>query len=152
MPVQKPGRSYQCYGTPPAFLDAIVRKFGVIRTDLAASAENAVAPDYFDEQRDSLQQDWASLRGVAFCNPPFADIEPWAKKLIETRNRRGLTLLLVPASTGADWFQRHLVPNTYVLDLAPRLSFDGKAPYPKDLVLACAGFGMVGRACWRWKP
>lgn len=153
MPAQKPGKSRQDYGTPPAFLEAIVRRFGVIRTDLAASAENAVAPDYFDEQRDSLQQDWALLRGVTFCNPPFADLEPWARKCAETRNRRGWTLLLTPASVGSTWFSEHVEGKAIVLALSPRLSFVGEtASYPKDLILSCFGFGVDGFKTWRWKP
>jgi phage N-6-adenine-methyltransferase len=151
MPAQKPGKSRQDFGTPKDFLEAVTRRFGLIRTDLAASAANAVAPVHFDEQQNSLVQDWTALRGVAWCNPPFADIGPWAEKLVTARERRGWTLMLLPAGTGSLWFQNTLVPSTLVLDLAPRLCFDGKNSYPKDLILACAGFQVSGRGFWRWK-
>lgn len=151
LPKQKPGKSRQDYATPKDFLAAIEKRFGIIRTDLAASAENAVCEVYFDKGRDSLQQDWQLLKGVAYCNPEFADLDPWAMKTITAKHRRGLTLLLTPASTGADWFQNVLVPHAYILDLSPRLCFDGKNPYPKDCTLSVVGFGLVGRAGWRWK-
>ncbi len=151
MPAQKPGKSRQDFGTPKDFLAAVERRFGIIRTDLAASTENAVCPVYFDKQQNSLIQDWNALRGVSWCNPEFADIFPWAEKLAAAKARRGWTLMLLPAGSGSLWFQEQLVPNTMILDLAPRLSFDGKAPYPKDLILACAGWSMTGRDFWRWK-
>jgi phage N-6-adenine-methyltransferase len=150
-PVQKPGRSKQDYATPRDFIDAVVKRFGPIAWDLAASVENTVAPCFFDEARNSLIQDWSALGGLLWCNPPFADLEPWAAQCNRVKYRHGWTLLLVPASTGAYWYQSRLVQSAYVLDLAPRLSFDGIAPYPKDLTLACFGFGVVGRGFWRWK-
>jgi phage N-6-adenine-methyltransferase len=150
-PAQKPGRSKQDYATPLDFIDAIERRFGPIAFDLAASDENKVCPCFFNEARNSLLQDWTTLDGTLWLNPPFERLEPWAQKCTTVSNRSGWLLLLVPASTGANWFQGSLVPNAYVLDLAPRLSFDGVAPYPKDLVLAAFGFGVVGRGFWRWK-
>lgn len=151
MPRQKPGRSKQDYSTPLEFIDAVVTRFGPLAWDLAASAENTVASCFYDEARNSLIQDWDELVGVAWLNPPYANIDPWAAKCASVRDRLGWTLLLVPASTGANWYQEHLVPNALVLDFAPRLCFDGIAPYPKDLTLAAFGFGVVGRSFWRWK-
>ena len=42
VPIQKPGRSRQDYGTPPEFLAAVVARFGPLAFDLAASRDNAV--------------------------------------------------------------------------------------------------------------
>lgn len=39
----------------------------------------------------------------------------------------------------------------YVLDLAPRLSFDGKNSFPKDLCLTVFMCGLTGRGFWRWR-
>jgi phage N-6-adenine-methyltransferase len=151
MPLQKPGRSKQDYGTPKDFLAAVARRFGYIRTDLAASAENAVADTHFDVQQNSLVQDWSVLKGVSWCNPPFADIGPWAEKCATVRDRRGWTLLLTPAAVGSEWVAEHVLGKSLMLLLAPRLCFDGKNPYPKDLILICAGFGVTGIDRWRWK-
>lgn len=151
LPIQKPGKSFQAYATPKDFLTAVERRFGVIRTDLAASAENAVAPVHFYEQQNSLVQDWSALKGVSFCNPPYADLAPWAEKLLTVRDRRGWTLLLTPAAVGSEWIAQHALDKLLVLLLAPRLCFDGKNPYPKDLVLICAGFSVRGIDRWRWK-
>jgi phage N-6-adenine-methyltransferase len=150
-PRQKPGRSKQDYATPKDFLAAVERRFGVIRTDLAAGAENAVAPVHFDEQQNSLIQDWDVLKGVAFCNPPFADLAPWAEKCSSVRDRRAWTLLLTPAAVGSEWMADHVLGKALLLFLSPRLCFDGKNAYPKDLTLAAFGFGVVGMGRWRWK-
>lgn len=151
MPAQKPGKSFQAYATPKDFLAAVERRFGVVRTDLAASSDNAVAPEYFNELQNSLVQDWTALKGVAFCNPPFADLAPWAEKLSTVRDRRAWTLLLTPAAVGSEWVADHVLDKALMLLLAPRLCFDGKNPYPKDLILICAGFGVRGIDRWRWK-
>lgn len=150
-PAQKPGKSKQDYGTPRIFLDAVEKRFGVIRHDLAASAENAVCADYFDEARNSLVQDWSVLRGTLWLNPPFGDIGPWAKKLASVRHRRGWTCMLVPASIGTEWYSQHAHDQVVVLGLSPRIKFVGAADaYPKDLALMVAGFGMRGFDTWRW--
>ncbi len=166
-PVQKPGKSRQDFPTPQDFLDAVSRRFGSIDIDMACRRDNMVARrGVLDGDIDSLAQDWgdpmyfdrddnvtesgADLR-VAFCNPPFANIDPWAAKCVECRSLSRWTLLLVPASIGSNWFAQHVNGKALVLGLNPRISFDGKAPYPKDCLLACFGFGASGFDVWRWK-
>jgi len=146
------GRSKQDYCTPRDFLAAVDKRFGWPDFDLAADINNAITPGaFFDEPRDSLKQSWADISGLLFCNPPFGNVTPWAKKCAEESQRGARILLLTPASSGADWFQSYCVRYGYVLDLAPRLSFDGKNPFPKDVVLTSFQFGLVGRGFWRWK-
>lgn len=165
-PVQKPGKSRQDFPTPPSFLGAVANRFGAIDLDLACRPDNMVAPLGVTQELDSLTQDWSdpmywnkeanvvesgeSIR-VAFCNPPFADIDPWAAKCSSCQLLPRWTLLLVPASIGSNWFTNHVNGKALVLGLNPRISFDGKAPYPKDCLLACFGFGSVGFDVWRWK-
>lgn len=151
-PVQKPGRSKQDYSTPPAFLDAVARRFGPIDFDLAARADNAVAPLFYSPEDDSLRQDWA-LPGirVAFLNPPFAEIRPWAAKLESVRCLPRWTLMLVPASMGSKWWADHILGKCQA-DGIPRLAFAGAdGLYPKDLALLCAGFGVAGAGYWDWR-
>jgi phage N-6-adenine-methyltransferase len=160
-PTVKRHKSPTEYSTPADFIAAVTRRFGRIEWDLAATAENKKAECYFGpdhkqpDSRDALAQDWRPLvgyGGTLWLNPPYDPIRPWTEKVATTRSRAGWTLFLCPSSTGAAWFQENLVPNAYILDLSPRLSFDGKNPFPKDLVLACVGFDVVGRGFWRWKP
>lgn len=154
-PAVKRYRSIQDVGTPDDFLDAVQRRFGRINFDLAASADNAVCPDFYGPgsslHEDSLAGDcvWNPVR-LNWLNPPFSDIKPWARKCAESD---APVLLLVPASIGSDWFRLHVQPFSYVLALSPRLKFKGhEQPFPKDLILCCFGFyGFKGFDTWRWK-
>lgn len=164
MPAQKRGRSKQDYGTPVDFLTAVQARFGGIAVDLASHVDNHVAPNWFGPGsalvEDSLQHDWSTLNGTLWLNPPFADIAPWAAKCSSVRDRLGWTLMLTPASVGTEWFAEHVMDKALVLFLSPRMAFEGTPVnpktgrpdgYPKDLMLACFGFGARGFATWRWK-
>lgn len=146
------GKSKQDYGTPIDFIRAVEKRFGTLAWDLAATDENAKAPRWYTPENDSLKRNWAELEGNLWLNPPFADIDSWARKVAECANRRGFLLFLTPASIGSNWFAEHIKPNAYVLGLSPRLTFEGTSdPYPKDLALSVAGFGIRGFDTWRWK-
>lgn len=152
-PIQKPGRSKQDYGTPWAFVRACEARFGPMVRDLAASAENAKAPLFYDRERNSMTVDWATEHptGTLWLNPEFADLDPWAEKCATVRDRKGFTLMLTPASIGCGWFARHVLGKAIVLGISPRLTFEGtSAPYPKDLMLSVFGFGLSGFDQWRW--
>ncbi len=151
MPQQKPGRSKQDYSTPREFINAVELRFGKIGFDLAASESNAIVPAYYDERRDALAQNWAALPALLWLNPPFARIESWAEKCAAEMRKGARILFLTPASVGANWFQDHVVPNAHVLELQPRISFDGEHPFPKDLILGCFLHGLTGRSVWRWR-
>jgi phage N-6-adenine-methyltransferase len=149
-PRQRPGRSKQDYSTPQPFIDAVIARFGKLAWDLAASSENRKAQFYYDERANSLSKDWSELHGNMWINPPFGDIAPWAKKCAETTLLFGDRIfLLVPASVGSRWFAQHVHGKALVLALGPRLSFDGKNAFPKDLILAVYG-RPPGFDVWRW--
>lgn len=154
-PTVRRGKSKQTYGTPPAFIRAVEKRFGPIVCDLAASAENAKCARFFNADVDSLKQPWAEAfpTGLLWLNPPFANIEPWAAKCAtESVRRHGLIAMLTPASIGTDWFACHVHRQAMVLGLRPRLAFEGETNgYPKDLQLAVYGFGLHGFDCWRWQ-
>lgn len=151
-PSMNKGRSKQDYGTPREFLDAVEKRFGSIRHDLAASAENAVCENYYDQHRDAFAHDWRTLRGLLWLNPPFANIAPWAEKCAAEASPMTRIVMLVPASIGSNWFAEHANKKAIVLGLSPRITFVGTAnPYPKDLMLLCYGFGASGFDVWRWK-
>lgn len=154
-PAQRPGRSKQDYGTPRDFIAACEARFGELTWDLAASLENSKAPSCFTKADDTFTKHWDldTLAGTQWLNPEFGDIDRYAAKLAaECRYRRGLTLLLTPASIGCTWFARHVQGKAVVLGLSPRLQFEGATDaYPKDLMLSVYGFGLSGFDTWRWK-
>jgi phage N-6-adenine-methyltransferase len=148
-PIQKPARSRQDYPTPRAFIEAIERRFGKLTIDLAASPENAVCEHYITAAQDSLKTEWPET-GLGWLNPPFGDIGPWAKKCSESASAAFRIIMLTPASVGSNWFAEHVHQKAIVLGLSPRLSFDGKNSYPKDLMCAIYGLGASGFDVWRW--
>lgn len=153
MPLQRPGRSRQNYGTPASFIRAVTRRFGPLRCDLAASPGNAVVPDFFARQDDSLSQDWHTIGGLLWLNPPFENIEPWARKCQDESGKGARVLLLVPASTGSGWFQRWVHGQARIYLLCGRLIFcEAAGNYPKDCVLALYSADVEpGYETWDWR-
>lgn len=154
-PPQKPGRSRQDYRTPAVFLDAVRRRFGLtaFAIDLAASEENAVAPLFYTEAEDALQQPWRTKsREFGWCNPPFANIAPWVRKAWRESRIGARVLMLVPAGVGANWWRDHVDGKAFVLFLNGRITFVGETmPYPKDCVLLVYGPDVApGQAVWSW--
>ncbi len=151
-PIQKPGKSRQDFGTPVEYLDAIAHRFGRIEFDLAARADNTVAIDFHGPDTDSLRQDW-SLPGVrvAFLNPPFENIRPWAAKCESVRMLPRWTIMLVPASMGSLWWRDHVLGKCQA-DGIPRMQFrEATGLYPKDLACLAYGFGVAGSGYWDWR-
>jgi len=153
-PKQKRGKSRQDYQTPQELVDAVEHRFGAIDFDLAASKGNAVADDYFDLKANALapERSWELPgRRVAWLNPPFGKLEPWAKKCAEYRDLQRWTLMLAPLGS-QEWAVRHVWGKAFVLKLRGRVTFVGeKQGFVKDLMLACYGFGVVGEAFWDWR-
>jgi phage N-6-adenine-methyltransferase len=150
--------SKQDWETPPEFIRAVEKRYGPIGFDLAAHGENTKAPVWFSKDQDSLKQDWGKIRTangyavrVAWLNPPFEDISPWAEKCVSVRDLARWTLLLVPASMGSLWWCRHVL-NKSQADGVPRMKFVGaKDAYPKDLALCAYGYGVAGAGFWDWR-
>ncbi len=151
-PTIRRGRSNQDVGTDPLFMDAVVRRFGEIDFDLAASKENAKSSLFYTKQDDSLTKNWNQIRGSLWLNPPFDNIGPWAKKCLDSSCYESNILLLVPASVGSNWFRDYVWNRSYVMFLNGRLTFEGQTqPYPKDCLLAYYGSGIAGSEIWNWK-
>lgn len=146
------GSSKQDYATPREFIEAVQAQFGEITFDLAAHAGNAVCADHYDEAADSLSKDWSLLDGLwLWLNPPFGNIAPWAEKCAYESKRGARILFLTHAGVGTNWFIDHVLPNASVYALTPRLSFDGKNPFPKDCILSLFDGVSRGFQAWRWK-
>jgi phage N-6-adenine-methyltransferase len=150
----KRGASRQDYQTPKVFLEAAERRYGKLVIDLAATPENSVAPIFFGEEINSLAQPWnvEKARGWMWLNPPFDTIGPWAAKCAQESKLGARILFLVPNSTGSNWFRDFVFNKCLVLFLNGRLSFDGKNPYPKDLVLCVYDASKPpGFEVWDWR-
>ena len=142
----------QNYGTPPEFIAAVEKRFGRIDYDLAADAGNAVCPAYMDATDDALSRDWSELEGLAFLNPPFQVIDPWAERCARFASPRLRIVALWPASIDALWFSEHVLPNA-VSQGVSRIQFVGATQgYPKPLMISVFGLGAAGVGpVWRWK-
>lgn len=153
MPAQKPGKSEQVVCTPPDFLKALKNKLGIkeFSWDLAADESNAVAAKFYTEEDDALIQPW-TVGGWAYCNPPYADIEPWvAKAGIESQMGANVAMLL-PASTGSNWWKHYVHEKCLVLLLNGRIKFIGHTNYyPKDLVTLIYSPYARGYNVWTWR-
>jgi site-specific DNA-methyltransferase (adenine-specific) len=137
-------------------MTAVYGYFGKLAWDLAADETNTQCQYWYNEQQDSLKQEWHKLKGMLWLNPPYANIRPWVLKCLTEKRLGASILLLVPASVGSEWFASYVHREATVLFLSPRLSFDGKNPYPKDLML-CHFNPDFDRndhsthyGCWRW--
>lgn len=156
MPPQKPGKSEQTVCTPREFLDAVEKRFGPIRIDLAATAENKVAPIHLgpgsEHGEDALKVRWHHFGSNQYLNPQFDEIDPFAEKCSEEAKYGARILLLTPLSS-AGWCMKHIDGKALVQPLSPRLRFVGHThDYPKDLMLSVfSPFVVPGWAPWRWK-
>lgn len=158
-PRQKPGRSEQNVMTSREFVAAVQRTFGALICDLAASRDNAVAGDWRGPEhpaealRDATTCQWPLTRQGEHCwlNPPFGNIAPFAKRAAESRQFTS-TLMLVPASVGANWWCDWVdgKADVYVVG---RMRFVGHDHmFPKDLAL-CHYWALSGgkQRRWRWE-
>lgn len=155
VPRQKPGRSKQDYATPPAFLQAVKHRLDIraFDCDLAASADNAVAPRFYTAAQNSLKQPWRVGPGWNFLNPPFARIEPWVERAWNQAIRADArTAVLVPAGVGSNWWRDFVHAKAHVLLLNGRITFVGETmPYVKDCCLLLYGPKIVPRySVWTW--
>lgn len=145
------GGSKQTYETPPEFMGAVERRFGLMTFDLACAKETRKAANYYTEEDDALQQNWNILPGWLWLNPPFSDIGTWAKKCADESQYGARILFLVPASTGSGWYWNYVKPYAHVLHLRQRITFMGATDgYPKDMILACYTYGLTGESPWSW--
>lgn len=143
--------SQQLYRTPPDFLRAVKRRFGVrIGFDLACTEDDCVGEGlgFFHPAQDALTRAWPRTDGdfVAWCNPPFNRASAFARVASESPHCR--TLMLIPASVGSNWFAEHVDGKALVIFLRPRIVFlqpDG-TPCGAGINRDCMLLG------WGWQP
>lgn len=152
---QRRGKSKQTFGTPPEVLLAVQRQFGTIGIDLAATSDNAVCSNFISPDQDSLKQDWTNIflrpGEIAWVNPPFSALAPWAEQLATVRFMPRWTLMLCPASSSCNWWLEHVKHKVIELS-TPRMQFVGATSnYPKDLAILASGFGITGTGHFDWR-
>jgi site-specific DNA-methyltransferase (adenine-specific) len=141
--------------TPPDFFGALDLRFGEMKFDLAATADNAKCLAYYSPTFDGLKRDWSALPGNLWLHPPAGNVGPWAAKCAasapfgQTERR---IFLLVPAAVGASWFQNYVHGKAQVLALAPRLKFVGRTRPSHIDSLLCIYGEEPGFGTWRWRP
>ena len=152
-PSVKRGISKQNYGTPPEFVAAVERCFGVITWDLAAEPHNAKCERFISPEHDSFTVPWHKLdpQGLLWLNPPFGEIPRWVKKCRAEMELGARIAMLVPASVSTNYYAEQIHRRVLVRPIRPRLTFVGEPqPYPKDLMLCLFG-DPPDFEPWRWK-
>lgn len=126
------GEKKQNWGTPQHLVDQWVLEYG-LNLDVCAEPWNAKLPVYITEEMDGLKSEWGtedtktremaplytmgspkprlmalgrSIPAIAYCNPPYSQTGKWLDKALEEAKRRVSTVMLVPASTGTNWFYK----------------------------------------------
>lgn len=133
--------------TAPDLMAAIRAHFGSPTIDLAATAEDTVAPLFISPDEDSLTADWHVRigSGLAFLNPPSGDIYPWIRKCHYANSH---ILALIPAALDADWWWLYVQGSAHIHVLTPRPTYDG-LPIPMCIVEYGVGGGYMRR--WEWQ-
>ena len=155
------GHSHQGYATPEVLIAAVRTRLGIgtFTFDFAADKSNTVAPAFWTQEVDSLQQPlgrWYTRLngGWGWLNPPFDDIAPWAAACAGVRTLGGQVAFLVPAAVGSNWWRDHVHNQALVLLVNGRIPFDPERPhwgYPKDCALCVfAPQEDPGYEVWTW--
>jgi phage N-6-adenine-methyltransferase len=146
--------SKQDYETPWNLITAIEHKFKTtFGIDLAATEENKKAPFCITEEQDSIKTDWLLYRDrLAWLNPPFKRIGPWAEKCAAAARHGMRIVMLTPASVDSLWWSNWVHNQAHVFFLQPRVHFDGACdPFMKPLTLSCYNLNLPERyQPWRW--
>ena len=74
-----------------------------------------------------------------FCNPPYSQIELWARKCyLENYINNCTIVMLVPARTDTKWFHNYVYGKSEIRFIKGRLHFNNSknsAPFPSMLVI-----------------
>jgi len=127
--------------TPQSFFDQLNSKYH-FSIDLAASDSNHKCARYFTEKDDALQQDWSTMGGAMWLNPPYGrHIKDWVKKAYEDSLKcDDPIVLLIPSRTDTSYWHDYIFGKAHIDFLRGRLKFevDGvsgdSAPFPSAIV------------------
>jgi site-specific DNA-methyltransferase (adenine-specific) len=125
--------------TPKDLFHDLSAEFGPFDIDVAASNENALCDEFYDEEVDGLANSW---NGRVWCNPPYGRaIGKWAQKAVHEIGvgRASVVVMLLPARTDTRWFHEYVKPHAdEIRFLCGRLKFsnaENPAPFPSMVVI-----------------
>ncbi|PXJ89097.1 phage N-6-adenine-methyltransferase [Klebsiella variicola] len=121
-----PADQRDLWRTPPALFACLNAEF-CFQLDAAAAAHNALCRKFITAEQNTLETPWddyLSIPGYVWLNPPYSDITPFVKKAAaESANQIG-TVMLVPADTSVGWFKEAIQTASEVRFItAGRLAF-----------------------------
>lgn len=124
--------------------------------DVAATKEMAKAPRFYTIIDNALVQDWvadAGPDGLAWCNPPYSNIDGFMAKAIREAQRGLTTVLLLPSRTDRPWFHWAIDElddgRAEIFFCKGRLRFGGAttdAPFP-SVVIVIRGSNIDDEGC-----
>ena len=91
-----PESEQDCAQTPWWFIESLEDYTNLkIQLDVCCAKNTAKAEEFYsiDDGHDGIIKDW---NGVNWCNPPYSDINPWAKKASYESKFGNTTLMLIP--------------------------------------------------------
>jgi phage N-6-adenine-methyltransferase len=116
--------------TPPDLVKWAEEKFGGPFTlDVAATAENTKAPNFYTKEMNGLSLPWT---GRVWMNPPYSNIRPWLEKAIASREQCEVIVCLLPCATDTKWFHDCILPHFETFFIKGRVRFLGwdRTPIP----------------------
>lgn len=129
------------WATPPSLFHRLDQRFG-FTLDVCASASNTKCERYFDQEANSLSQDWGTE--TCFMNPPYGTgIEVWMEKAYKSSFFGATVVCIVPASTDTRWWHDWATLGE-VEFLKPRVQF---VPPPGVKASSCS-FGSALVTFW----
>lgn len=130
----------QCWATPRAFVTWIEVKIGPFHLDPCAVATTKKAPYFFGPPgyrpehseaswlgEDGLLQNWevpTISEPRVFCNPGYANVEPWLEKAVEECRARNAHVMVLTHASTSTWFRRFERLATRIWLPYPRVNFD----------------------------
>lgn len=154
---QNKNESRQIVGTDPRLIEAIEYRWGSLEMDLATVPELAKAPLFITPEQDSLNYntEWP-LDILNYVNPPFNNIEPFARKAAGYRRAYGdrfRLLFLLPASIGTRYYAEQCYPYASTIPLIGRPMFQGyESKAGNDhMILDYAGEAGTMQEPWDWE-
>lgn len=122
-----------------------------VKFDVPNHDPDAYYLDAFDHSWAVLHKTFPNKRGHLWLNCEFNDITPWAHQC-QISATQGANILLLTPMVLTDWYIRHVAGSADVYQLSGRLSFDGKAPFPKDCMVSHFHPKATGAlAIWDWR-
>ena len=89
--------------TPKSIWEDLTKEFN-FTVDACASDKNHLLPKYWTKEIDALTQNWDNE--IVYCHPLFdRNIPKFIEKSLQSKSK---TVFLLPASTNATYFHKHL--------------------------------------------